>query len=669
MLTHTTNIRYLKGVGEKRAQSLARLGIDTVGALLSFYPRAYKDFSNIQLIYDSPFEQTVTVKARIVSPVNEHYIRKNMTLYKFKAADDSGVMEVTLFNNKYLAQRLHQGSTYLFHGKITGGFYLREMSAPEIYEVNLNRILPVYPQNSDINSKYLSKLVGTALQSTELEEIIPNDILEKYGLCDIKTALEGIHFPKSMQSIEVARKRLVFEELYLLSAGMQYLKNRNRGKTAAVMNRDYTKAFFDALPFELTNSQRKCIDECVKDMAKGVPMGRLLQGDVGSGKTAVAAAVAYNAVRNGYQAIVMAPTVILAEQHYATFVSFLEKFDIKCALLTSSLTSAKKRKIFDDIKEGRYDVIIGTHAVINEKLQYDKVGLVITDEQHRFGVAQREALSKKGESPHTLVMSATPIPRTLAMTVYGELDVSVINEYPKGRQKIDTYSVTEDKKTRAYNYVKQHLDEGRQAYIVCPLVEQGENERASAEEIYNKLQQGFFKDYTVGLLHGKMTSSQKEKIMGQFASGEVQLLVSTTVIEVGIDVPNAAIILIEDAELFGLSQLHQLRGRVGRGGHKSSCILLSKNMDKTNNERLRVICETQDGFRIAEEDLKLRGPGDFLGKRQHGLPELKIADFIADYEVFAQTKEAARFVLQCDPNLSFAENKALRERILHMFCI
>ena len=669
MLTDITNIQYLKGVGEKRAQSLARLGIDSVGALLSYYPRTYKDLSNIEQIYEGEFEHTACVKARIVSPINEHYIRKNMTLYKFRAADESGVMDVTLFNNKYLAQKLHQGSTYLFYGKLTGGFYLREMSAPEIYEENCNSILPVYPQSASVNSKYISRIMKTALENTQLIEILPEEIRLKYSLCDIRTALEGIHFPKSKESLERAKKRLVFEELYLLSAGMQYLKNRNRGKTAAVMNRDYTKSFFESLPFCLTDSQKNCINECVKDMAKAVPMGRLLQGDVGSGKTAVAAAAAYNAVRNGYQVILMAPTVILAEQHYATFVSFLEKFNIKCALLTSSLTAAKRRKLFEEIKEGRYDIIIGTHAVINEKLEYDKVGLVITDEQHRFGVAQREALSKKGESPHTLVMSATPIPRTLAMTVYGELDVSIITEYPKGRQKIDTYSVTEDLKTRVYNYIKKHLDEGRQGYIVCPLVDEGENERASAEEIYKKLQQGFFAKYNLGLLHGKMTSAQKEKTMESFSKGEIQLLVSTTVIEVGIDVPNAAIMVIEDAELFGLSQLHQLRGRVGRGQYKSSCVLLSKNKDKTNNDRLRVICETQDGFKIAEEDLKLRGPGDFLGKRQHGLPELKIADFIADYDVLTQTREAAFCVLRQDPSLIGVENSELRKKILRMFCI
>lgn len=669
MLTNITNIQYVKGVGEKRAQSLSRLGIDTVGVLLSFYPRAYKDLSKIELAYDAVFEEVVCIKAKIVTPIEEHYIRKNLTLYKFRVSDSSGIVGITIFNNKYLADRLNFGSTYLFYGKITGGFYVREISSPEIFEENYNCITPVYSATASVSSNYISKIIRNALENIEFEDILSDEIRGKYNLCDIKFALENIHFPRSEQSLQRARERLVFEELFLLQCGMQYLRSSNRGRTAAAMKRDYTDNFTMALPFTLTNAQLRCIKDCVYDMAKNVPMARLLQGDVGSGKTAVAAAVAFNAVKNGYQTILMAPTVILAEQHYNTFCSFLDRFGIKCTLLKSSLSKRDKKHIYNEIKEGRVDVIIGTHAVLNENLEYNNVGLVITDEQHRFGVAQRDALGKKGQSPHKLVMSATPIPRTLAMTIYGELDISIIDEYPKGRQKIETYSVTADYEKRVYKYIQKHLQEGKQGYIVCPLIEESENQHESVEKLFEQLSSGIFKNYRLGLLHGKMSSAEKEKVMLDFAMGTIQLLVCTTVVEVGIDVPNAAIIVIKDAELFGLSQLHQLRGRVGRGDHKSTCIMISKNQDSTNNDRLKVITGTNDGFKIAEEDLKLRGPGDFLGKRQHGLPELKIADFVSDYNVLKETRVLAKEILSNDKQLSLVQNKKLREKILNMFCI
>ena len=667
MLSIDTDIRYLKGVGEKRAQSLKRLGVENVGALLSFYPRDYKDLSKTELIYDTPLDTTVCIKAKIVSDIREHYIRKNMTLYKFNAADQSGTMSVTIFNNKYLAEKLHVGSTYLFYGKTTGGLYLREMSSPEIYESGNNMILPVYHLTSGITANYLSRIIKTALDSVNPCDPLPDDIRKSYALCDLKYALDNIHFPKTMESLERARRRLKFEELFLLQCSMSYIALKRRGKTAAVIKKDYTDEFLSLLPFTPTASQLRAIKEGLADMGAAVPMNRLLQGDVGSGKTVVAAAMCYSAAKNGFQSILMAPTVILAEQHFRTFEGFFKDSNIKCALITGSLTAANKRKLREQIKNGEIDIVVGTHAILSDANEFCNVGLVITDEQHRFGVEQRAKLSAKGHSPHTLVMSATPIPRTLALVIYGDLDISVINEYPKGRQKIECYSVGKDLETRAYNYIKKHIDEGRQAYIVCPLVEEGETERTPAETHFKNLSEGMFRDYRLGLLHGKLSSSAKEKVMRQFANGEIDLLIATTVIEVGIDVPNAAIMVILDADCFGLSQLHQLRGRVGRGEHKSTCILISGNSEKSTAERLNVLASTLDGFKIAEEDLKLRGPGDFLGKRQHGLPELKIADMNSDYNTLKITQDAAKKVLNADPNLLLPDNIPLKKEILRLF--
>ena len=669
MLSFDTDIRYLKGVGEKRAQLLKRLGVDTVGALLSFYPRSYKDLSKTELIYDTELDKTVCIKAKIMSDISEQYIRKNMTLYKFKVADQSGAMNVTIFNNKYLAEKLNVGSTYLFYGKTTGGIFLREMSSPEIYEQNNNGILPVYSLTSGITSKYLSGIIRTALDSFTPDDPLPQSVRKKYNLCDIKYALNNIHFPRTEESLDRARRRLIFEELFLLQCGMSYFALKRRGKTASVIENNYTNEFLSLLPFTPTDSQIKCIGEGLRDMQSSVPMNRLLQGDVGSGKTVVAAALCYSAAKNGFQSILMAPTVILAEQHFRTFENFFKDSDIKCALITGSLTAANKRKLREQIKNGEIDIVVGTNAILSDANEFCNVGLVITDEQHRFGVEQRAKLSSKGHSPHTLVMSATPIPRTLALVIYGDLDISILNEYPKGRQKIECYSVTKELEERAYNYIKKHIDEGRQAYIVCPLVEEGETERTPAETHYKNLSEGAFKNYKLGLLHGKLSSAAKEKVMRQFSSGEIDLLISTTVIEVGIDVPNAAIMVILDADCFGLSQLHQLRGRIGRGSHKSTCILISGTADKATNERLSVICATNDGFKIAEEDLKLRGPGDFLGKRQHGLPELKIADMNSDYGVLKITQEAAKEVLKLDGNLDEPQNVPLKKEILRLFNI
>ena len=669
MLTASTDIQYLKGVGEKRAELLRKKGIDTVGALLRFYPRAYLDWRNITYISECPFGENVCVKAKIVSPVNSAYIRKGMTLYKFTAADDSGYMTVTLFNQKYLAEKLNEGCEYLFYGKLGGNFVMREMPSPEIRESGFLGIEPIYPASAGLSSKAIEKLVKTALNALpELNEVLPESVRERNGLCGINTAVRNIHFPLEPNSFERAKERLVFEELFVLQAGLLFLKKRKRGLAGCVITKNLLPEFQQTLSFSLTNAQKRVIGECVADMSSGRPMNRLIEGDVGSGKTAVAAALCYISACNGFQSALMAPTEILAEQHFKTLSEITKESGIKCALLTGSQTKKQKNIIKESLKNGEIDVLVGTHALLTDDVEFNRLGLVITDEQHRFGVAQRGKLSAKGENPHTLVMSATPIPRTLGLIIYGDLDISIIDEYPRGRQKIDTFLVNSSYHARVYNFIKKFLDEGRQGYIVCPLVEENETlDITSAAEYYERLKDGEFKGYSLGLLHAKMPAKEKERIMRRFASGEIQLLISTTVIEVGIDVPNSVIMVIENAERFGLSQLHQLRGRIGRGAHKSYCILISDIRSGDKKKRLEVIKDCQDGFKIAEEDLKLRGPGDFLGSRQHGLPDMKIADIFADRKTLHLAGVEAERLIKEDPTLSAPENKALRAEIAALY--
>lgn len=662
MFSNIKEIRYLKGVGEKRAELLKKLGISSVDALLSFYPRSYKDLTEITPLSRANLQDNVCVKGEIVSPVTEHYIRKNMTLYKFSVKSENEIMNVTLFNTKYLAKQLRVNNTYLFLGKITGGIFAKEMSSPEIYPANYNVILPVYKQTQGITSAALRKLIKTALESADFSEYLPDQIIKEYSLCDIKFALYNIHFPTSREALERAKRRLCFEELFLMQSGMSYFGNIRRGETKIRLKTDFSQEFYSRLPYSPTSAQKRCVREALIDMSQNVPMNRLLQGDVGSGKTLVAAALIYSTAKNGYQSVLMAPTQILAEQHFATLSKFFGGAGVRCALLTSATKQKEKRGIIAAVLSGEIDVVVGTHAVIFADLNFKNLGLVITDEQHRFGVNQRAALGSLGNNPHTLVMSATPIPRTLALSIYGDLKISIIDEYPAHRSPIESYSVGEDKRERAYNYIKKHINEGMQGYIVCPLVSEGESERVSAEHLFSHLSSGAFKEYRLGLLHGKMSPSAKEKVMRAFSEGEIQLLISTTVIEVGIDVPNAAIMVIENADSFGLSQLHQLRGRVGRGKHKGTCIFISKNEE---NARLSVICKTRDGFKIAEEDLKLRGPGDFLGSRQHGLPEFKIADIFADIAVLKLAQEAAERLLSNSPTLQ--NYPKLRQQIEELF--
>ncbi len=665
----TSSIRYIKGIGEQRAKQFYKLGIATVEDLVRFYPRTYEDWSHPLSVPEAPLGQPCCIKARLRADFSEHRVRKGMVLYKGMAEDaKGGILQITLFNNKYLAQKLKAGETYLFYGRALGNLLRKEMASPEIQPASCAKIRPIYRQTEGLSSRIIESAVGQALpQMKGIQDPLPPSVRTAYGLPDLETALWQIHFPADRESMEAARRRLVFEELFLLQVGLSQLKARSRGETACILREDTTAAFAAGLPFTLTGAQRRVIAECAADLQSGRPMNRLVQGDVGSGKTAVAAALCHMAARNGWQAAMMAPTEILAEQHYKSLSGLLKGTGVTVGLLTGSASKGEKERVRAALAAGDIQLLVGTHALLQENVVFRRLGLVVTDEQHRFGVAQRAALAAKGDNPHLLVMSATPIPRTLALIIYGDLDVSVIDELPPGRQPIETYAVGTRLRQRAYNYIKKHLDEGRQGYIVCPLVEEGETDLAPARQYAEKLQAGPFRGYRVGLLHGRMKPAEKEEAMRRFSAGDIQLLVSTTVVEVGVDVPNAVIMVIENAERFGLSQLHQLRGRIGRGQYKSTCILISDAQNKEALRRLQVMCSTSDGFKIADEDLKLRGPGDFFGSRQHGLPDLKIADMLEDMEVLRQTGQAVKPLLAADPYLEKEENLPLRKAVEKLF--
>lgn len=668
MITASTDIQYLKGVGEKRAVVLKSKGIDTVGALVHFYPRAYLDWTDITPIADCGFFENACIRAKITSPIEASKKRSGMTVYSFSVSDESDTLTVTLFNQKYLAESLKAGEEYLFYGKIYGNFYVKNMASPRVMKSGYDGIEPIYPATQTISSKSMERLVKNALESVDIPEALPEEIRKRNGLCDIKYALQGIHFPKTPEELQRAKERLVFEELFILQAGLTFLKKRSRAVSGCVLKESYFSEFEQKLSFELTSAQKRAAAECFADMSSGRPMNRLIQGDVGSGKTAVAAALCYSAAKNGFQSALMAPTEILAEQHYSTLLRLTENTGISCALLTGSVPKKSKNAIKQALREGNIDITVGTHALLTDDVEFKALGLVITDEQHRFGVAQRAKLSSKGKNPHTLVMSATPIPRTLGLIIYGDLDISIIDEYPKGRQKIHTYCVDSSYRERIYNYIKKFLDEGRQGYIVCPLVEENESSEASAATAYyEKLASQDFKAYSLGLLHGKMKPAEKERVMNRFAKGEIQLLIATTVIEVGIDVPNSVIMVIENAESFGLSQLHQLRGRIGRGQYRSDCILISDSQSEETLKRLDIIKKNSDGFKIADADLEMRGPGDFLGRRQHGLPELRIADLFADRETLKKAGKEVEALVRSDPRLVCEENTQLKAEISALY--
>lgn len=668
----STDIKYIKGVGDVVAGLFGKLGIFTVGDLLMNFPRDYEDWSKITPIMETPFGENCCIKARITNAPEGARTRGGTMIFKAMATDGDGLLLLTFFNNKYVVNQLFEEEEYLFFGKINqsimGG---REMLSPRFVKASDNdKIHPVYRQTEKLTTKKIETVVSNALSAFVggIEETLPEYLIKKYRLMGLEDAIRNMHFPANDEQLRLARRRLIFEELLGMQLGLLFLRERSRSKTSVRIQHDRTEEFCSWLPYSPTNAQKRCINECVEDMKAARPMNRLLQGDVGSGKTTVAAALIHNAVQNGYQSALMVPTEVLAEQHCKS-LSKLFAGRINIALLTGSVKAAQKKIIKAGLADGSIDLVVGTHAIISDDVLFKKLGFVITDEQHRFGVNQRTALAKKGLNPHTLVMSATPIPRTLGLIIYGDLDISVIDELPKGRQPIETYRVTSEYHERLYKFIKKHLDEGRQGYVICPLVEEGEAETdlIPAQEYAEYLQKKVFTAYSVGLLHGKMKPKQKDEVMRDFADGKIQLLVSTVVVEVGIDVPNAAVMMIENAERFGLSQLHQLRGRIGRGQFKSTCVLVSDAQNEESVKRLDVMCKTTDGFVIAEEDLKQRGPGDFLGSRQHGLPEMRLANIVTDTKILYAAQKQAEDILFADPDLSLPEHKKLRESVEKMF--
>lgn len=665
-----TEIKFLKGVGEKRAEQFSKLGVDSIDALLHFYPRTYEDLSNPVCISDSQQFEKCCIRATVMSPVTRWRAKSGITMFRTQVFDTTGAVDIIIFNNRYSAAKLKQGEEFLFYGAVTLKGGRRQMLSPSIEDVGESRIRPVYKKTGTLSSKFIEKCVKTALSQMtgELSDFMPMSVVEKYGLMQTEDAIRAIHFPNDFKEMRRARERFIFEELFCLQVGFSLMRENKKAETSVRIFNDYTDEFFGRLPFEPTGAQKRSVLEATNDLCSGHVMRRLLQGDVGSGKTMVAAALMYNMARNGYQSAIMAPTEILARQHFETLSKFFDGTGIEVALLVGGMSTSDRRNTLRGLSSGSVDVVVGTHALLSDGIEFSKLGFVITDEQHRFGVSQRDILTKKGEGAHVLVMSATPIPRTLALAIYGDLDVSVIDELPAGRIPVETYMIDSSIRMRAFSYIKKFIDEGRQAFIICPLVEDGEDETlVSASNYYEKIRKNEFKDYRVGLLHGKMNAKDKQDVMERFAAGEIDLLVSTVVVEVGVDVPNAVIILIENAERFGLSQLHQLRGRVGRSDYKSTCILLSDNKSELTKKRLSVMCSTNDGFEIAKRDLELRGPGDFFGERQHGLPELRIADMLDDMDVLKSAGDAAKELVSLDPNLENKENILLKKQVDDMF--
>jgi len=672
-----TSVGEFPGIGPARQKALARLELSTTADLLRYFPRDYEDRTQLTSIANAMEGEPVCIRAMVAETPRLSRIRKGLDITKVKVVDEIAAMTVTFFNQTYVKDALRPGESYIFYGKVEGYGRARQMLNP-IFEHEDNPrftgcIMPIYSLTQGVTNNLLAGLTRRALESCleQVEETLPNALRQRHNLAALPFSYQHIHFPASFEELALARRRLMFEELFYLTCGLAFLSKRRGSESGPVLTAQSTENFLSLLPFAPTGAQRRTMDEIAADTLTGRPMNRLLQGDVGSGKTVVAAYGAWLAHQSGFQSALMAPTEILAQQHFATLSQLLAPAGMKVALLTGSMKAAEKKKVYAALESGEINFIVGTHALLSEGVAFHRLGLVVTDEQHRFGVAQRSALAAKSQlSPHVLVMSATPIPRTLALIIYGDLDVSVLDELPPGRTPVETYLVGEDKRQRMYGFVRKLVTEGRQAYIVCPMVEEGEEATAELKAVTayaQQLQTDVFPDLKVAFVHGKMKPKDKEAVMAAFAAGETQVLVSTTVIEVGVDVPNAALMIIENAERFGLSQLHQLRGRVGRGRHQSYCVLLSDNKNPDTRERLKVMTKTTDGFKISEEDLKARGPGDFFGKRQHGLPQLRIADLAGDMRLLKEAQEAAENLLLDDPTLSKPENRRVLEQVRRLF--
>lgn len=645
-----SSVQYLKGVGEQRAKALAKLGIRTVGELLSYYPKGYIDFTSPYGPADVPPESVCAVKAAVCSVGQLKRIGGGRTLLKVYAADDSGTLEATFFNNPYISKKLKIGEEYIFYGKAVKQLGGCEMISPTVISANTApEFCAVYPLTAGITSAYISKCVKTALEMLErpLCETLPQEILSEYNLPSYDYAVEQVHFPVSAKACENAKRRLVFEELYIFQLGLFFMKNQNRRHGAIPLEKQQLNDFYSHLPFTPTGAQKRAIDEICADLKRDIPMNRLLQGDVGSGKTLVAAAAMLVSAQNGKQSVLMAPTEILARQHAETLSRMLSPFGVNIALITGGLKGREKAAALAAVADGQADIIVGTHAVLSENVKFSSLALAVTDEQHRFGVNQRGALSQKGSKPpHILVMSATPIPRTLALLIYGDLEISVLDEIPPGRTPVKTYLINSDKRARMFGFIKKYIAEGRQAFIVCPMISESDSELMSVNEYYEHIAKPLLPDCKVGVMHGKMKPQEKAEIMQAFSRGEIDVLCSTTVVEVGVDVPNANIMVIENSERYGLSTLHQLRGRVGRGAAESFCILVSDCKGENARDRLRFICKTQNGFDLAQKDLETRGPGDFFGSRQHGIPALKIAGLISDSHILYLAQTEAKRTLQ-----------------------
>ena len=669
-----TNVRYIKGIGEARAAALEKLGITTLGDLIAYFPRGYEDRTQVRPIRELTAGESVCVRGMVAADLTAYRISGGRTIAKTRVVDDSGAMDLVFFNAQHLGSSLRMGETYVFFGRVEDDLRRKQMInplfEPEGRQQVTGRIMPIYPLTAGVTQGLMARVARQGLDACRelLPDVLPDEVRQAHKLCYVNYAYENIHFPASPEALEVARRRLVFEELFLLTCGLQLLRQRDVAGPAC--RRMSMEPFYRRLPFALTGAQRRAIADAVEDMVSGKPMNRLCQGDVGSGKTMVAAACIWFAVENGWQTALMAPTEILARQHYQGLAPLLARFSIRCALLTGSTRAKERREILAGLADGSIDLCIGTHALLTEDVQYRRLGLVVTDEQHRFGVNQRAALSQKAEDPHMLVLSATPIPRTLALVIYGDLDVSVIDELPPGRQKVDTFALGESYRPRVQAFIRKLAAAGQQIFVVCPLVgepDQIPDERKAVTAYAKQLQEQVFPDLRVAVLHGKMKPKEKEKVMAAFAAGESDILVSTTVVEVGVDVPNATCMVVENADRFGLSQLHQLRGRVGRGKAKSYCILLSDSQNEETRARLKVMTQTNDGFRISQEDLRLRGPGDFFGQRQHGLPAMKIADLSCDMRLLDEAQTAARQLMARDPELTEPTHQALRDRIRQLF--
>ena len=671
-LTPDTPVRYLKGVGPKTAERFEKLGILTLSDLLCHYPRRYLDFSKPYSIAEAPADTECVVKAEVFAKPGGRILPGGRRMERITAGDDVSSLEITWFNNPYAAQKLELGQEYYFQGIVTGGMLRRQMVNPQVRtdaQVKSSPFEAVYPQTEGLTSSAIAKCVRQLLTHAELlPDPLPSEMLKKYRLLSKADAVRAIHCPATEEEAFAARRRLIYEELLVLQLGIGRMKNHGAASTGAPMKKADASPFWESLPFSPTGAQRRAVEEILTDMSGETSMNRLLQGDVGSGKTLVAAAAIWACIRAGYQAALLAPTEILASQHAENLNRLLSPFGMRVALLTGGMKAAARRTTLAAIRDDEADLIVGTHAILSEGVEFARLGLAVVDEQHRFGVRQRGLLAEKAANPHLLVMSATPIPRTLGLLMYGDLDISILDELPPGRKPVKTRCITGKKRADLYGFLDREIDSGRQVYIVCPAIEDAGGSGLNAvKSYYEDIAKAYLPDRRVGLMHGKLKPKEKAEVMDDFKSGRLDALVSTTVIEVGVDVPNATVMVIENAERYGLSALHQLRGRVGRGAAESWCFLVSDNVSESVQKRLKFLCSTSDGFAVAQYDLETRGPGDFFGSRQHGLPTLQIADLMNDTRTLHAAQSEAVALLAEDPLLERPEHALLARQVEQMF--